>query len=105
MQTPQLASVAVDLEHRQFPGPLASSKYESAFRLNFKRPRRLLCWRLSQGREFARVGIECNNGAYDLLERDDRTEAETQTMIDMAHAAKHHWGKVGTPVNWLSIQR
>ena len=25
--------------------------------------------------------------------------AETQTMIDMAHAAKYHWGKVGTPVN------
>ena len=45
------------------------------------------------------LGIECNNGAYDLLERDDRTDAETQTMIDMAHAAKHHWGKVGTPVN------
>ena len=25
--------------------------------------------------------------------------AETETMIDMAHAAKYHWGKVGTPVN------
>ena len=45
------------------------------------------------------LGVECNNGTYDLLEREDRTAAETQTMIDMAHAAKYHWGKVGTPVN------
>ena len=45
------------------------------------------------------LGVECNNGTYDLLEREDRTTAETQTMIDMAHAAKYHWGKVGTPVN------
>jgi uncharacterized protein YndB with AHSA1/START domain len=45
------------------------------------------------------LGIECNNGAYDLLEKKDRTDAETQTMIDMAHAAKYHWGKVGTAVN------
>ena len=45
------------------------------------------------------LGIECNNGTYDLLERDDRTDVENQTMIDMAHAAKFHWGKVGTPVN------
>ena len=45
------------------------------------------------------LGVECNNGTYDLLEREDRTAAEAQTMIDMAHAAKYHWGKVGTPVN------
>jgi uncharacterized protein YndB with AHSA1/START domain len=45
------------------------------------------------------LGIECNNGVYDLLDKQDRTDAETQMMVDTAHAAKYHWGKVGTPVN------
>ncbi|HMK11731.1 MAG TPA: hypothetical protein VK461_09130 [Acidimicrobiales bacterium] len=43
---------------------------------------------------------DCNNGAYDLLARPDRTDAETEAMVDMAHAAKHHWHEGGgTPVN------
>ncbi len=45
------------------------------------------------------LGIECNNATYDLLEKDDRSDEETVAMIDMAHAAKYHWSKVGTPVN------
>ncbi len=50
------------------------------------------------------LGIECNNGTYDLLERNDRTEAETEAMIDTAHAAKYHWGKVGVPINQLRAE-
>lgn len=43
---------------------------------------------------------ECNNATYRLLAKEDRTAAETETMIDMAHAAKYHWAEGGgTPTN------
>ena len=43
---------------------------------------------------------ECNNATYRLLDKAERSPTETQTMIDMAHAARYHWAEGGgTPTN------
>ncbi|MEN8041938.1 MAG: hypothetical protein ABFR95_10595 [Actinomycetota bacterium] len=34
----------------------------------------------------------CFNAAWDILDNDDRTDEETETMIDLAHASRMHWG-------------
>ena len=47
-------------------------------------------------RKFA---IECFNNTWDLLEKPSRTSAEDANMIHMAHASRHHWGQIGTPLN------
>jgi tetratricopeptide (TPR) repeat protein len=43
--------------------------------------------------------IELNNRAWDLVEKADRTDAETAEMIHAAHAAAFHWSKAGTEIN------
>ena len=43
--------------------------------------------------------IECNNQAWDLVEKSSRTADETQQMIHLAHASVLHWQAVGTAVN------
>jgi len=43
--------------------------------------------------------IECNNEAWDLVEKPGRTADETQRMIDLAHASVLHWQAVGTALN------
>jgi hypothetical protein len=35
--------------------------------------------------------VECFNGVWDVLDQSERTEAETELMIDMAHASRYHW--------------
>lgn len=43
--------------------------------------------------------VECNNRAWELAERESRTADEEHELRSNAHAAGHHWSKVGTPVN------
>lgn len=45
--------------------------------------------------------VECNNGAWDLIEKEGRTREENHQMISMAYAAKYHWSNVpgATPEN------
>lgn len=43
--------------------------------------------------------VEFNNRAWDLVEKPERTAAETVEMIQTAHAAAIHWQAVGTPLN------
>ncbi len=38
-------------------------------------------------------GAEFNNGIFPLLEKEDRTEEETELMISMAYASTLHWRK------------
>ncbi len=33
----------------------------------------------------------CFNAAWDLLDKESRTDEETEMMIDLAHAARAHW--------------
>ena len=48
-------------------------------------------------RKFA---VDCFNGAWDLLDKADRTPAEDAQMIHMAHASRYHWGVIGTPLEF-----
>ena len=43
--------------------------------------------------------VECNNRAWDLTEKTDRSSDEDRELSDCAHAAAYHWSQVGTPVN------
>jgi len=43
--------------------------------------------------------IECNNQAWDLLEKTDRTPAEDIGMVHAAHASCFHWMQVGATLN------
>jgi hypothetical protein len=53
------------------------------------------------GRAHRWFAVECNNRAWDLVEKSDRTVEETERMIHAAHAALWHWRKVGTEINHL----
>ena len=39
------------------------------------------------------------NYCWDLIEKDDRSQRETDLMIDAAHASRFFWEAVGEPVN------
>ena len=40
------------------------------------------------------------NFAWTLIEKADRTDDETELMINASHASWMHWSKVGKPVNF-----
>jgi hypothetical protein len=46
-----------------------------------------------------RIGVDLFNGTWELIEKTDRTRADDDRMLHMAHASRHHWGYVGTPAN------
>jgi hypothetical protein len=46
-----------------------------------------------------RLGIELFNYTWTLLEKEDRTERESDRMVDAAHASRFFWEGVGQPVN------
>lgn len=46
-----------------------------------------------------RLAAALFNGTWQLLEQAERTPAEDDEMLHMAHASRHHWGVVGQPVN------
>jgi hypothetical protein len=45
------------------------------------------------------LGVDLYNSTWTLLEKADRTAAETDELIHRAHASRWHWGQVGEPVN------
>jgi DNA-binding transcriptional MerR regulator len=46
-----------------------------------------------------RLGVDLFNHTWTLIEKADRTPAETDEMIHGAHASRYHWSKAGTTVN------
>ena len=46
-----------------------------------------------------RLGVDLFNHTWTLIEKADRTPAETDEMIHGAHASRYHWSKAGTAVN------
>lgn len=46
-----------------------------------------------------KLGVELFNYAWTLLEKDDRTERESDRMIDAAHASRLFWEEAGEPAN------
>lgn len=47
-------------------------------------------------RSFAK---NCFNQTWDLIEKEDRTQEETDRMIHAAHASSYHWEYAGEAVN------
>jgi DNA-binding transcriptional MerR regulator len=46
------------------------------------------------------LGVDLYNSTWTLIEKPNRTAAETDEMIHRAHASRWHWGRVGEPVNF-----
>jgi hypothetical protein len=46
-----------------------------------------------------RLAAQLFNHAWVLIEKPDRTERETDTMIDAAHASRFFWESIGEPVH------
>jgi DNA-binding transcriptional MerR regulator len=44
-----------------------------------------------------RQAVDLFNGVWRLLEKEDRTVEDDDTMLHMAHASRYHWGQVGAP--------
>ena len=44
--------------------------------------------------------VECNNNAWELAERAERTGDEEEEMIRLSEVAAWHWSKVGTAINF-----
>lgn len=47
-----------------------------------------------------KMAIDLFNLAWDLIEKQDRTEAEDDTMVYATNASRYHWGIVGSPLNF-----
>ncbi len=45
------------------------------------------------------LAIELFNLTWDLMDKKDRTQAETDRMINAAHASRYHWEIAGTALN------
>jgi hypothetical protein len=45
------------------------------------------------------LAVSLFNRTWELLEKPDRTEDETDRMVHMAHASRLHWDAVGTDEN------
>jgi hypothetical protein len=45
------------------------------------------------------LGVDLYNSTWTLIEKADRTPAETDEMIHRAHASRWHWARAGTDVN------
>jgi hypothetical protein len=43
--------------------------------------------------------VNCFNQTWDLIEKEDRSQGETDQMIHAAHASRYHWEFVGNTVN------
>jgi hypothetical protein len=44
--------------------------------------------------------VKCFNATWDLIDKSDRTHDDEVNMIHMAHASRHHWGQIGTAVEF-----
>lgn len=45
--------------------------------------------------------VENFNSTWDLIDIEHRTHDEMIDMLHRAHASRHHWGQVGTALEWL----
>ncbi|GGD16325.1 hypothetical protein [Pontibacillus salipaludis] len=46
-----------------------------------------------------KMAVDLFNYVWTLLDREDRSEEQGQTMIHAAHASRYHWEQIGTSLN------
>ncbi len=54
---------------------------------------------LTEAQFHRKTAVGLFNHVWTLMEKTDRTPAETDEMVHAAHASRHHWSKIGTSVN------
>jgi len=42
------------------------------------------------------LAVDLFNQTWNLIDKDERTEEETRTLVNSAHASLYHWRRVGT---------
>jgi hypothetical protein len=47
-----------------------------------------------------KLAVDLFNRVWELLDKSDRTVEEVDEMVHAAHASRHHWGEVGTPLEF-----
>lgn len=50
--------------------------------------------------EERRQAVELFNSVWTYLGKKNRSKADDDAMLHAAHASRHHWGQVGTPLNF-----
>lgn len=46
-----------------------------------------------------KIAVETNNGIWPILDKENPSEKELEDALDMAHASRYHWKKIGKPIN------
>ena len=46
-----------------------------------------------------KTAVTLFNGVWDLMEKETRSQQETDAMIHMAHASRYHWEQAGNALN------
>ena len=54
---------------------------------------------MSEKATHKQMAVELFNQTWDLMERQDKDQAEIDRMIHAAHASRYHWEIAGGPVN------
>jgi hypothetical protein len=54
---------------------------------------------MSKADPHRKLAVDLFNHVWSLLDKKKRTREEDDAMLHAAHASRHHWGKVGKPVN------
>ncbi|PWK08364.1 hypothetical protein [Tumebacillus permanentifrigoris] len=47
-----------------------------------------------------KMAVDLYNLTWTFLSKEDRSEAENETMLQAAYASRYHWGVVGTEINF-----
>ena len=47
-----------------------------------------------------KLAVDLFNRVWNLLDKADRTLEEADEMVHAAHASRHHWGVIGTPLEF-----
>lgn len=48
--------------------------------------------------------VNCNNEAWNLIDKPERTAAEERQMLYLAFTAAFHWSKIGTRINYARAE-
>lgn len=51
------------------------------------------------GQMHVAIAMDCNNKAWELLDKIDLNEEEANYLTHMVHASAFHWAQVGNPLN------
>jgi len=46
-----------------------------------------------------KIAVETNNSIWPVLDKEDPSKQELEDALDMAHASRYHWKKIGEPIN------